>query len=363
MIRLWVVFFMLYGPIAFASTADHSKFDELAGPFATGPDVTRACIECHNQAADEVRHSIHGTWEYTHPVTGQQLGKRHAVNAFCGNVVSNEPRCTSCHVSYDWRDMNQAPPSATDDSKVDCLVCHDTTGRYSKWPSGAGHPIYEPITKSGKTHLPADLTEVAQNLGLPSRQNCGACHFYGGGDDNVKHGDLSSALVAPSREVDIHMDKDGLNFTCSECHVASGHDWAGSHYSLMATDKEGTGMPGERRDSASCESCHGLEPHAKTSISGLNLNQHVERIACETCHIPAFAKGGVATKTRWDWSAVDKSGEMGRGIEDYLQGNGEHRHGYLRHKGIFEYGENVTPPLRLVQWSDRVHQHRQQDRS
>lgn len=343
MIRFWVVFFMLYGPIAFASTADHSKFDELAGPFATGPDVTRACIECHNQAADEVRHSIHGTWEYTHPVTGQQLGKRHALNAFCGNVVSNEPRCTSCHVSYDWRDMNQAPPSATDDSKVDCLVCHDTTGRYSKWPSGAGHPIYEPITKSGKTHLPADLTEVAQNVGLPSRQNCGACHFYGGGDDNVKHGDLSSALVAPSREVDIHMDKDGLNFSCSECHVASGHDWAGSHYSLMATDKEGTGMPGERRDSASCESCHGLEPHAKTNISGLNLNQHVERIACETCHIPAFAKGGVATKTRWDWSAVDKSGEMGRGIEDYLQGNGEHRHGYLRHKGIFEYGENVTP--------------------
>jgi octaheme c-type cytochrome (tetrathionate reductase family) len=141
----------------------------------------------------------------------------------------------------------------------------------------------------------------------------------------------------------VHMDKEGLNFSCSKCHVASDHKWAGSRYNMMATDKDGTGKPGERRDSASCESCHGLEPHSKSKVVGLKLNHHVERVACETCHIPEFAKGGVATKTSWDWSKVDKTGELGKGAEDYVQGDGEHRHGYLKHKGVFKYGENVKP--------------------
>lgn len=329
--------------LAYASTADHSEFEELNGPFANGPEVTKACIDCHNKAASEVQHSIHGTWEFDHAKTGQKLGKRTVINAFCGNVVSNEPRCTSCHASYDWKDMTKEPPSASDDSKVDCLVCHDTTGTYSKWPTGAGHPIYEEVTKKGKTHTPPNLTEVAQNVGMPGRENCGACHFYGGGGDNVKHGDLSSALVEPTADVDIHMNKDGLDFSCSTCHVAKDHNWAGSHYDMMATDLEGTGKPGERRQSASCESCHGLEPHSKTEVTGLKLNHHVERVACETCHIPEYAKGGVATKTFWDWSQVDKTGKKGEGIEDYVQGDGKHRHGYLKHKGVFEYGEDVQP--------------------
>ncbi|MGD2119736.1 MAG: hypothetical protein PVG66_15365, partial [Chromatiales bacterium] len=31
------------------STADHSKFDELKGPFNNGPEVTRACLKCHTE--------------------------------------------------------------------------------------------------------------------------------------------------------------------------------------------------------------------------------------------------------------------------------------------------------------------------
>ena len=37
------------------------------------------------------------------------------------------------------------------------------------------------------------------------------------GGDNVKHGDLSSALKAPTRELDVHMGVDGLNFACTAC--------------------------------------------------------------------------------------------------------------------------------------------------
>ena len=33
------------------STADHSKFKELQGPFKTGSEVTKACLSCHTEAA------------------------------------------------------------------------------------------------------------------------------------------------------------------------------------------------------------------------------------------------------------------------------------------------------------------------
>lgn len=53
-----------------ASTADHAKFEELDGPFATGPEVTEACIDCHTEAGEQFEHSIHWTWEFDHPETG-----------------------------------------------------------------------------------------------------------------------------------------------------------------------------------------------------------------------------------------------------------------------------------------------------
>lgn len=108
-------------------TADHAKFEQLKGPFETGPDVTRACLGCHTEAGLQMAHSIHWTYETVNPVTGQTLGKKHVLNAFCGNLASNEPRCTSCHAGYGWDQ-----PTGFDfgeHSNIDCLACHDTTGR------------------------------------------------------------------------------------------------------------------------------------------------------------------------------------------------------------------------------------------
>lgn len=123
-------------------TADHSKFEALKGPFEDATEVTEACLGCHTEAADQVKGTTHWTWLYDHPETGQQLGKSKVINSFCGMAVTNEARCTSCHVGYGWEDMNQPPPQA--DSAVDCLVCHDTTGDYWKFPTLAGYPTYVP---------------------------------------------------------------------------------------------------------------------------------------------------------------------------------------------------------------------------
>ncbi|MBN2885868.1 MAG: tetrathionate reductase family octaheme c-type cytochrome, partial [Chromatiaceae bacterium] len=328
------------------TTADHSKFEELQQDFASGPEVTKACLSCHTEAASQVMQSIHWKWEYAHPVTGQLLGKSQVFNAFCGNVASNEPRCTSCHVGYGWDDMGEAPPS--DEARVDCLICHDQSGQYTKLSTGAGHP---PLEAKGETITGAkswvvDLQQAARSVGLPSRENCGSCHFYGGGGDNVKHGDLSSALVHPTSEIDVHMAEDGLNFSCETCHRSDKHVLAGSRYHMTAVDTLGLGQPGiARKDVASCESCHGDAPHEMLSLTGIKLNDHADRVACQTCHIPSFARGGVATKTFWDWSTAGKMDEHGHPLhlDDYTQGDGKQLHTYLATKGDFKYGEDVVP--------------------
>ena len=338
------------------STADHSRFEALKQPFSNGPQVTRACLSCHTEAASQLHKTTHWTWDYLHPQTGQQLGKSRVVNVFCGSLMDNYERCTSCHIGYGWKDQHF---DFSSEENVDCLVCHDTTGTYVKPSADAGHPAYEDKIKNGKIVIEnnkpmkkVDLNRVAQHVGKTSRFNCGNCHFYGGGGDGVKHGDLDSSLNAPSHALDVHMDANGLNFSCATCHTAIDHDVAGSRYAGQAKDTTGIDIPGKSKGGrASCESCHGLQPHPSTVNN--KLNDHVDKVACQTCHIPAFARGGVATKTLWDWSQAteklktDADGkrllnEKGKPIR--IVEKDEHGHpSYMSHKGRFEHGENVIP--------------------
>jgi octaheme c-type cytochrome (tetrathionate reductase family) len=331
------------GPLT-GGTADHAKLEALKGPFASGPEVTRACLSCHTETGHHFMKSVHWTWEYRDPSTGQALGKRHLVNNFCTNARGNEGMCAQCHAGYGWKDETF---DFGNQENIDCLVCHDSTGTYYRTPATKGNPACA-VMFAGKK--PIDLAQVAQGVGLPTRENCGTCHFYGGGGDNVKHGDLSSALKQPSRELDVHMAADGLNFACTACHITKDHVWAGSRYRIVAKDSEGVGKPGSRRDVATCESCHGLTPHPADSVARIKLNGHVEKVACQTCHIPSFARGGVATTVDWDWRTAGKvkDGE-GYHESDYTQGNGEHRYTYKSIKGNFTYAENLTP---LYAWFD-----------
>ena len=325
-------------PMEDGSTADHRKFKELQHEFASGPEVTKACLSCHTEAGKHVMKSIHWTWEYTNKKTGQQLGKKHLVNTFCTNARGNEGMCAQCHAGYGWKDESF---DFTKQENIDCLVCHDRTGSYYRTPNSHGNKACAVMFEGMK---PIDWQRVAKNVGLPSRETCGSCHFFGGGGDGVKHGDLDSSLNAPNKELDVHMDAKGLNFSCTKCHETEQHQIAGSHYEMLAKDTIGTGKPGERRHAASCESCHGIAPHKDEGLTGIKLNDHVAKVACQTCHIPTFARGGVATKVFWDWRTAGKTrnGE-GYSEENYVQSNGEHRHTYRSIKGNFTWGENLKP--------------------
>jgi len=335
------------------TTADHSEFKVLQQKFTSGPQVTEACMTCHTEADNQIMHAVHFTWDYESS-SGQQLGKSNVINSFCGNVAGNEARCTSCHAGYGWDDMSVTPAEAG--VQPDCLVCHDRTGQYTKTSTGAGHPPLDPVKPGAKTITgalawPVDLAEAAQSVGMPGRDNCGNCHFYGGGGDNVKHGDLSSVLYEPTEDVDVHMAADGLNFTCSTCHVQDQHEWAGSRYDVTMTEPEAAMAPGADRQTASCESCHSETPHPLEVTQGplfvrnMKLNNHTDKVACQTCHIPEFARGGVATKTFWDWSTAGQMNAEGKpfGEDGFIQSDGKALHTYLSTKGNFDYGEDVVP--------------------
>jgi octaheme c-type cytochrome (tetrathionate reductase family) len=323
-----------------SSTADHSKFKELQKDFKTGPEVTKACLQCHTEAAKQVQKTKHWTWEYINPATKQKLGKKNVINNFCTSVTSNQTFCSACHVGYGWADDSF---DFTQQESVDCVVCHDTTGKYKKLPGLSGHPNYESMEwppHSGKFREATDLTKIAQNVGQTSRKTCGACHFYGGGGNAVKHGDLDNSLTDPGHYLDIHMETEGLNFSCGKCHLSDSHEVSGSRYAPTAVDNKGVMMRGKAdgRNPTTCQACHSDRPH--TAEQHPKLNDHTDKIACQTCHIPAYARGPVATKMTWDWSTAGKLDENGHRIQ--TKGS-DGRVIYDSKKGDFTYDRYVIP--------------------
>ncbi len=315
------------------STADHAKFEVLEGPFESGPEVTEACLSCHTEAAGQVHRSIHWTWHFDQPGSDRDLGKRNLINNRGISIAGSYERCSSCHVGYGWSD---ADFDFTDESRVDCLVCHDTTGDYVKDPTGAGHPPYETVTFQGEEIEPPELAHVAQNVGPTSRQTCGSCHLEGG----AERGDLQPSLMEPPRSLDVHMAPDGADMSCASCHEFTGHLQRVSRY--RTTEPAGIGeSSGGPQDKPSCVACHGAEPHEPGVHD--RLNAHSEYIACQTCHIPELARGGGETRTLWDWSEAGRTDDAG---EPVIERDEAGRVVYDGRRGAFEWAEDLIPQYR-----------------
>jgi len=287
--------------------------------------VTRECLRCHNEQAEDMLSSAHWRWRGPSPHTVGREGEvesgkaTNTVNNFCIALPSNWPRCTSCHAGYGWKDANF---DFTDKTKMDCLVCHDTTMRYAKVPTDAGMPYPQ-----------LDLKTIAQNVGKPSRKTCGDCHFQGGGGDAVKHGDMNSVLYYPTRSCDVHMG--GMDFQCQECHKTRNHKIPGRSLSLPVAE-----------GSRSCEDCHTAQPHKYHAGEGhqdhnlLNhhLNKHSGHLHCQTCHSPVYSKCK-PSKSWWDWS---KAGDKKRKVEKDKYGMPD----YNWQKGEFRWVESAKPAYR-----------------
>ena len=320
---------------------DHSLFPQLAGPFEKPQEVTAACLQCHVDSSNEVMATTHWNWLSEDAETGELIGKQNIVNNYCVAVGSNEPRCTSCHVGYGYSDNTF---DFTNPNAVDCLSCHSQEPTYKKFPAGSGNPWLGDEPKefpggSGKMWEKVDLVLAAQNVGAPTRMDCGACHFNGGGGDAVKHGDLDTTMANPTKELDVHMGTDSLDFSCTACHAAEGHEILGT----MAVTRH-------EEERVFCTDCHSEEraPH-QDSESGGALNMHAEYVACQTCHIPEFARGQ-ATKMTWDWSTAGEKNEEGKPFATKDEATG--KPSYDSKKGTFTWEQNVVPDY--VWWNGQV---------
>ena len=305
------------------ASVDHSKFSGLQKKFNSPREVTAECISCHNKRHEEVMHSNHWNWEREEFIEGRgivSIGKKNVMNNFCIGTQGNVKSCAKCHIGYG---MDENGKSFTDANNIDCLVCHDNTETYAKAQNKGGAPVET-----------LDFNKIAQNVGKPKRTNCGVCHFFGGGGDNVKHGDLSSDMFEPSGEIDIHMNTAEMDLQCVDCHTTKQHTIGGKMYSLSSMN----------HNRIFCEDCHTSTPHENEI-----LNEHTLKVACQTCHIPVYAKGK-STKMTWDWSTA---GKLKNG-EPYEEDDSLGNHTYLSIKGSFTWDDHVKPEY---QWFNGTASH------
>jgi len=304
---------------------------------------TKTCLMCHEEDGQQMLDTAHFSWEGATKnvvgLEGEVVGKNNLLNNFCIAVPSNEARCTQCHAGYGYKD---ATYDFTNPENIDCLSCHDQSGTYKKEAKYAGIPV----------NSADELNTIAGSIRIgaePTRKACLGCHTHAGGGDNVKHGDISTDLIATTREYDVHMGTDGANMSCVDCH-GSNHDPKTGDYNHGIA-----GMPlysvyeGEMKQ---CKDCHGSKDtiHVGTSVEEWLVNEtwH-DRLACQVCHIPAIARKN-ATKTEWYW---ETAGDMNRApVTDPVTGKPD----YDKMKGDFVWGINVRPALRYAngKWNRKV---------
>jgi hypothetical protein len=335
------------------ATLPHIQLDYTT--FTTGPSVTAACVKCHTGEAKALLSTNHFTWMGSSTSVGHttpgSIGKRNVINNFCVANASNESRCMQCHPSYSSAPtkspvdgsvtVNTGPmylwssSAAVDLGKIDCLVCHGNlaTSKYMKSPAGFGQPwpntglpctpacsaaqicsdkdsngaVWSDAKNYCRAPTAAEtssaLNLAANSIGAPQRANCGFCHFNAGGGDNVKMGDLGSALKAPTPAIDVHMGSTASYApqTCVGCHESGGHG---------AIKGSGLSIPVDNEGRLTCTDCHsGLHAPDHSAI-GLPA-VHLDFIACQTCHIPKFSRTQY-TKMDWDWqTTADKQACQG----------------------------------------------------
>jgi len=262
------------------------------------------CLSCHQDKANEVASSTHYRWTGDAPdmVNDSTLAQgklTNAVNSYCINILGDWQVCGACHVG---RGKRPDDTSATYEN-IDCLMCHNEE-----------YATQRTRLEDGSMGVQSPIDRMVQNIQRPTRSNCLECHAKAGGGDAVKRGDLSLATIINSDPYfDVHMNTSGADLNCQACHVFKNHRVIGKGSDLRPTDDP------TRGSEVSCLTCHSDKGtsvgHATTKI-----NDHVARLACQTCHIPVYAK--VATEIHRDWrfhhdgSQADESAAAGHPYTD-----------------------------------------------
>ncbi|HSO23678.1 MAG TPA: hypothetical protein VLT81_12265, partial [Chondromyces sp.] len=175
----------------------------------------------------------------------------------------------SCHVGLGALPEEEATPEQL--QNIDCMLCHQKDYRRRKVDGS-----FVPDTAA----MGLTMDEAARTVHRPVRSNCLQCHAKAGGGDAVKRGDLTLAHGNTSDAAfDVHMATTGADLECQSCHTFTDHKVAGRGSDLRPTDSAVT---------IECSNCHA--DMAAGEHEGSFIDRHTARVACQTCHIPIYAK-------------------------------------------------------------------------
>lgn len=298
---------------------------------------SKTCIECHEDEVYQVFHSYH--YQEASNITDIKgyksvlFGGKYAYNDFCGSIFWNgtvsinyigkavlkapppgyenltgtfiASGCSMCHGSS----MGLPPspkPSEEQFNNIDCLACHSDPSVYLSGALGVkkGYKIvYQ--DESGKWRYMINpnisIWDIAKAIrDKPLNTNCLACHAFSGGGPGVKRPNLTPDLLGNvSKDIDVHL-ADGM--LCTDCHVFKRH---GSPTRVADSwDREEGKVP-------ECTQCHGEKPHE--GVGGWFLNTfHMDKVACQVCHIPYIATGNYPTEVLRNWSEPEFSVKFAR---------------------------------------------------
>ncbi|MBI1922357.1 MAG: chitobiase/beta-hexosaminidase C-terminal domain-containing protein [Geobacter sp.] len=261
------------------------------------------CKDCHLQQAKDMYQSMHYQWKgsaaewTTGPATQGKMDASDgssALNAYCVNIQGNWGPCGACHLGTGAKPVATNNPSDAQLSSIDCLMCHSST--YAR-VRNATTGLFEP--KAG-----VDMNNVVRTVIKPTRGQCLGCHAKAGGGDGVKRGDLALATATNTDfNYDAHMVTSGANLACQGCHTFTSHKVAGRGTDIRPLDSTVA-------INCSSTTCHPTKTQA-TGHTTADINHHVGRLACQTCHIKQYARGFL-TETHRTWVTAEWSSVLGR---------------------------------------------------
>ncbi len=282
-------FLLLSGVAAHAATPSHANLSYA--------DYPNNCISCHDTQFTEMLGATHYKWVGEAPDmvngVGVAQGKlTNAINSYCINIEGDWKICGKCHAG---RGLRPDDPAA-DKSNIDCLACHNEE-----------YAMQRTRLADGSMGVSAPTDTMVQNVHKPKRANCLKCHANAGGGNAVKRGDLAMENITNTDpHFDVHMNTSSPagNLSCQSCHVFQNHKTIGKGSDLRPTDDLTRGAE------VKCTTCHNSNPHGSnytpdakvgSPSDAFTRDRHAnENVACQTCHIPTFAK--VATEMHRDWT-------------------------------------------------------------
>ncbi|NEV62523.1 multiheme c-type cytochrome [Thiorhodococcus minor] len=314
----------------------HFKFQSDSGGFSTyGYDGRQVNSGPHKIPVGKIDRAcgIPGSFTWTGWAALVEAEPEHAAN---GETQLRSEGCGQCHIGGNYQPATEKMmpigdvPSEAKEG-IDCLICHSTD-----------YDMNQRVVIRDEHGLRWDQDRslrAALTVGPIRSENCLRCHQHNMGGDAYQHNAAAQATGYKHQRILHRGAKRGNPFApqddvhaaaglqCTDCHQPEGHKIPRGRkgVDLVAND-----LPDKE---VSCESCHSRAPHNSSEHKAL-LNGHIERLACETCHIAELQPDNVVLRDWvhptwnpeegiWEPTDVYRSGAPGKGFTFlWFNGNG-----------------------------------------